>query len=89
MFFIPPGMTPEQSEKFFSFINEARKKEAERLKKQEETQKRKDALENEKKTRLAEYELLLRNAPTTSITSMIGYAHMLNYCNPNQILKKE
>ena len=84
MFFFPPGLSPEETEKIFKYLNDAREKQEEKKRKEEEQKKK----EEEYQKRLAEYHELLRKAPTTSISSMIGYAHMLNYCNPDSVLNK-
>ena len=84
MFLFPPGLSSEETEKIFKYINDARK--ASEEKKRLENEKKKK--EEEYKKRVAEYQELLKNAPSTSITSMMGYAHMLSYCNPDSILYK-
>jgi len=84
MFFFPPGLSPEETEKLFKYLNDARERQDEKKRKEEE-QKKKD---EDYQLRLAKYQELLRKGPCTSITSMIGYAHMLNYCNPDSVLNK-
>jgi Skp family chaperone for outer membrane proteins len=84
MFFFPPGLSPEETEKIFKYLNDAREQQEEKKRKEEEQKKK----EEEYQKRLADYHELLRKAPTTSISAMIGYAHMLNYCNPDSVLNK-
>jgi 5-methylcytosine-specific restriction endonuclease McrBC GTP-binding regulatory subunit McrB len=83
MFFFPPGLSPEQTEKLFKYLNDGREKQEEKKRKEEQKKK-----EEEYQKKLAEYHELLRKAPTTSISSMIGYTQMLNYCNPDSVLNK-
>ena len=84
MFFFPPGLSPEETEKIFKFLNDAREKQEEKKRKEEEEKKK----EEEYQKRLAAYQELLRKGPSTSITSMIGYAHMINHMHPDRVLNE-
>lgn len=81
--FFPQGLSTEQVDKILGYMNEARKKEEyrnDKLKKKESLRKH-ETTRLLKQKRIAEYELLLQNIPTTSITAAVGYIYMINNCN--------
>jgi hypothetical protein len=73
MFFFPPGLTKDESEKIFKLINQSRKKEEERqtnLKKEQEKQKE-----------IAKINKMFAENPSTSFSSIMAYGHMISYIN--------
>ena len=77
MFFFPPGLTNEQTEKIFKVINDNRKKYEEQRRIKEEKRILKEKYENE----LQKCRDMLNNSPRMSFSSLIGYSHILNYYN--------
>lgn len=73
MFFFPPGLSKQETEKIFKNINESRKKYEEQKKKEKEIEKYKNELQK--------YRDMLIKSPRMSFSSLLGYSHMLTYYN--------
>lgn len=73
MFFLPPGLTKEESEKIFKLINQSRKKEEDRQNKLKK--------EQEKQKEISKINKIFAESPSRSFSSIMAYGHMISYIN--------